>query len=151
MRLISGMTLAAALLLGAPAQAKSDVQNAIELQNKALMAAVARGDAETIVGLYSDQALIMPQGSKSFSGPRGVRGYWQGALDSGLKRVKLLTLAVEPRGDDTADEIGRYWVFGDKGKLLDAGKYLVVWKNEGGAWKLHRDIYNSNPARVATP
>lgn len=151
MKRVSLAALLVSLFIAHPAQAKSDVQNAIELQNKALMAAASRGDAETIVGLYTDQAVILPQGSKSFGGPRGVRAYWQGALDSGVKKVRLLTLMVEPRGDDTADEIGRYWVYGDKGKLLDAGKYLVVWKNENGAWRLHRDIYNSNPPAVAVP
>jgi ketosteroid isomerase-like protein len=27
---------------------------------------------------------------------------------------------------------------------MDRGKYIVVWKDEGGKWKLHRDIWNSS-------
>ena len=26
----------------------------------------------------------------------------------------------------------------------DRGKYLVIWKNVDGTWKLHVDIYNSS-------
>jgi ketosteroid isomerase-like protein len=29
---------------------------------------------------------------------------------------------------------------GDGDKVLDSGKYIVVWKRQDGQWKLHRDI-----------
>ena len=28
--------------------------------------------------------------------------------------------------------------------VLDSGKYIVVWKREGDAWRWHRDIWNSS-------
>ena len=28
----------------------------------------------------------------------------------------------------------------------DVGKYVVVWKNDAGTWKLHIDIWNTNAA-----
>ena len=35
----------------------------------------------------------------------------------------------------------------DGGVVADRGKYIVIWKNEGGSWKLHKDIFNtSQPA-----
>jgi ketosteroid isomerase-like protein len=27
-----------------------------------------------------------------------------------------------------------------------SGKYIVVWKKDGDAWRLHRDIWNTDPA-----
>jgi ketosteroid isomerase-like protein len=27
---------------------------------------------------------------------------------------------------------------------VDQGKYIVIWKQDGGQWKLHRDIFNSS-------
>jgi hypothetical protein len=30
------------------------------------------------------------------------------------------------------------------GSILDTGKYIVIWKRENGAWKWHRDIWNSS-------
>ena len=30
------------------------------------------------------------------------------------------------------------------GAVLDSGKYVAIWKNEGGQWRLHRHIWNSN-------
>jgi ketosteroid isomerase-like protein len=30
------------------------------------------------------------------------------------------------------------------GKVVDRGKYIVIWKREQGQWKLHRDIWNTS-------
>jgi ketosteroid isomerase-like protein len=34
---------------------------------------------------------------------------------------------------------------------LDKGKYIVVWKQDNGTWKMNRDIFNSDmpPAPMA--
>ena len=37
-------------------------------------------------------------------------------------------------------EVGIYEAKDDKGNLKDKGKYLVVYKQENGDWKLYRDI-----------
>ena len=50
---------------------------------------------------------------------------------------------VEEHGD-TAIEMGRFTLFAEDGSQLDGGKYLVIWKVEDGAVKLHRDIWTSS-------
>jgi ketosteroid isomerase-like protein len=35
---------------------------------------------------------------------------------------------------------------GDGGAVMDSGKFIVIWKQEGGRWKLHQDIWNSSLA-----
>jgi ketosteroid isomerase-like protein len=37
-------------------------------------------------------------------------------------------------------ELGAYEMKDGKGNSKDKGKYLVVWKQEDGTWKLYRDI-----------
>jgi ketosteroid isomerase-like protein len=60
----------------------------------------------------------------------------------------LETIEVEGY-DDTAIEIGRYRLLAPGDVVADQGKYIVVWKNDHGAWKLHRDIWTtSQPAAV---
>jgi ketosteroid isomerase-like protein len=50
-------------------------------------------------------------------------------------------------GADTAIELGKYTLVLKDRRVADAGKYLVVWKQQGGAWKLYRDVWNtSQPA-----
>jgi ketosteroid isomerase-like protein len=57
-----------------------------------------------------------------------------------VKEVTLTTADVESAGD-LAVETGTVKLVAKDGKLTQA-RYLVVWKREGGGWKLHRDIWN---------
>ena len=41
-------------------------------------------------------------------------------------------------------ETGTYEMYGDNNKTLDKGKYVVVWKQENGQWKIYRDIWNTS-------
>ena len=51
---------------------------------------------------------------------------------------------------DQLVETGRYEIYDAQNKMLDKGKYVVVWKPVNGEWKLFRDIFNSDvPAAPA--
>ena len=69
-------------------------------------------------------------------------------FDSGVKGVALTTLEVDDLGD-TANEAGNLEIRGADGQVLDQAKYVVIWKKEGGSWKLHRDIWNSSVTPAA--
>jgi ketosteroid isomerase-like protein len=64
-------------------------------------------------------------------------------MDMGIKTIRLETVEAERHGD-TAIEIGKYTLSGEAGNVMDRGKYVVILKQEGGQWKLHRDIWNSS-------
>ncbi|MFN2131069.1 MAG: YybH family protein, partial [Anaerolineae bacterium] len=74
---------------------------------------------------------------------QAIQAFWQAVLDAGIKEARLEIREVEAHGD-TAIEVGEYTLHGEGGAELDAGKYIVIWKREGGQWKLHRDIFNSS-------
>jgi ketosteroid isomerase-like protein len=48
---------------------------------------------------------------------------------------------VESSGD-LAYETGTVRLVARDGKQTE-GRYVVVWKRDGGRWKLHRDIWNA--------
>jgi ketosteroid isomerase-like protein len=64
-------------------------------------------------------------------------------MHMGLTAVKLETVEVEGHGN-TANEVGKYSLQGAGGQVLDTGKYVVIWQQEAGQWKIHRDIWNSS-------
>ena len=66
-------------------------------------------------------------------------------FDTGVKGVSLVTVEVEGHGD-TAHEIGTFELRGADAKVLDHGKYVVIWKKNGSSWKLHRDIWTTSVA-----
>jgi steroid delta-isomerase-like uncharacterized protein len=125
------------------AETQGDIRQAIEAANQQFMQAFSRGDAAGLAALYSTQGQALPPNGSSASGAPAIQAIWQGAMDAGIRGARLETLEVEGQGE-TAYEVGRYALSGDGGQTLDVGKYIVIWKREGGQWKLHRDIWNSN-------
>ena len=96
-----------------------------------------------MAALYTSNAQLFPTHSDIVSGTEAIQKFWQGVITSGVKGATLTTLDVDGQGD-TAYEVGKYALTGEGGKVLDNGKYIVVWKREQGKWQLHRDIWNSS-------
>ena len=102
-----------------------------------------RGDAAGMADLYTNDGMLLPTGSDFVQGKEAIQEFWQGAMDMGIKEAKLDIVEVERHGDATT-EVGRYELSDAGGEVMDQGKYIVVWKQEGGQWKLHRDIWNTS-------
>ena len=43
-----------------------------------------------------------------------------------------------------------YELYDAENKMIDKGKYVVVWKPVNGEWKLFRDIFNSDMPAAAS-
>lgn len=132
------------LLVSLSAFAQKDMKADIMAANEKFMDAFAKG-ATTMSSYYTSDAQLMPPGSDAIKGSTAIGGYWKGGYDSGVKRAKLETMEAQKSGDQVI-EVGRYTLYGANDAQMDAGKYVVIWKQEGGQWKLHRDIWNTNTA-----
>jgi ketosteroid isomerase-like protein len=142
-KVAAAVGVAGALLYALPMYARQDARAAIEASNKQFVAAFGKGDAAALAAMYSATAIAYPPNSEPVSGRAAIQKIWQGAMGMGVKAVTLTTSEVETHGD-TAYEVGGYTMLGEGGKHLDHGKYVVIWKREQGAWKLHRDIWNTS-------
>jgi uncharacterized protein (TIGR02246 family) len=105
--------------------------------------AFRRGDAAGAAAVYTSDGQVLPPNHEFVTGRQAIQAFWQGAMDMGIKVVTLDTVEVEGLGQ-TAYEVGTFTLQGAEGQVLDAGKYVVIWKQEAGQWKLHRDIFNSS-------
>ena len=121
------------------------VRHEIETANREFMDAFGKRDTAAIGRLYAEDAVVLPPNADAVRGRRAIAEFWQSMLDVGATSVTLDTVDIDETGE-RAVEVGRYRVMaGDA--LADQGKYLVVWKNQSGQWRLHRDIWNtSQPA-----
>jgi uncharacterized protein (TIGR02246 family) len=127
----------------------SDIRTEIGSANTQFVGAFRRGDATAMANLYTSEAQLLPANSDFVRGTAAIRTFWQGVIDMGLKDASLETVEVEVHGD-TAIEVGLYRLLAAGGVVADNGKYVVVWKNDRGTWKLHRDIWTtSQPAAVS--
>ena len=119
------------------------VRAAIAAPIEQFMAAFSRGDAAGAAAVYTADAQVLPPNSDVITGQQAIQTFWQGAMDMGVKAVKLETVEVEGTGI-LPMKSGRFTLQGAEGQVIDAGKYVVIWKQEAGQWKLHRDIWNSS-------
>lgn len=123
----------------------ADARSAIASANRRFMDAFGRGDAAGVARLYTSNGQLLPAHSEVVEGTPAIERFWRGVMDMGLSEAVLESLEIEGQGD-TAYEVGRYTLKAG-GQVADSGKYLVIWKLEAGAWKLHRDIWTtSRPA-----
>ncbi len=125
----------------------TDVRSAIRAGDETFGTHIRAGDAGGVAALYSDTAMLLPPGSETITGRENIRAFWQAVLNMGITDARLETVEVETFGD-TAIAVGKYTLKVEGGQTADQGKYIVVWKQEGGAWKLHRDVWNTSVSRA---
>jgi len=122
------------------------IRKAIEEGDLKFGEACRRGDAAALAELYTSDAKLLPPNSDTIQGKDGIKEFWGGAIQMGVKDAVLTSVDVILMGD-YACEIGKYILtIEPQGHpaFQDNGKYLVIWKQEGGIWKLHIDIWNTS-------
>jgi uncharacterized protein (TIGR02246 family) len=124
-------------------QDSTKIREAIVTANGNFMEAFNKGDAAGVAALYTAEGQLLPGNSDFVTGTQAIQDFWQAVMDMGIKSAKLETIEVEGMGK-TAYEVGKYQLFADGDQMLDQGKYIVIWKQVEGEWKLHRDIWNTS-------
>jgi uncharacterized protein (TIGR02246 family) len=133
------LTLALALL--ARVGHADEVRAAVDAGNRAFRTAFLAGDADAVSRLYTESAEVIAPGAPVARGRAAIAAAWKKTIDAGVQDLSLQTAEVESAGD-LACETGVVRLVSRDGKSTQ-GRYVVVWKREGGQWKLHRDIWNS--------
>jgi uncharacterized protein (TIGR02246 family) len=106
------------------------------------MATFAAGDAAGMAEFYTADGQLLPPNGDFVTGKAAIADFWQKLFDTGIARADLAIAEVEVRGD-IAYEVSTYTLYTANGQIADQGKYIVIWKQDGGEWKLHRDIFNT--------
>jgi ketosteroid isomerase-like protein len=111
-------------------------------------------DADTIVALYADDAIVMPPGAPPAKGHSAIRDWLLKDISASQSAGVSLVLGDAETG--FSGELG--WHSGvftarDKsGATVDTGKYCEVWRRSSGKWQMLRDIWNSDvPPPAAAP
>jgi uncharacterized protein (TIGR02246 family) len=117
----------------------------IQRVNQQFVEAFARHDAGAVAALYAAGARVLPPHNEMLKESDAIRAFWQEVMDAGIARATLESVDLEEAGD-TAIELGQYTLMLADGTIADEGKYLVVWKQQDGTWKIYRDIWNTSQA-----
>jgi len=149
-RRIGEFALAVALVVAATSVGRSEAAGTdraraeIEQVNALFSEAIARGDAQAIAKLYTEDAILLPERGELVKGRQAIGEFWKAAMDDGVKSVTVTTLDVGGSGD-LAHEVGTVLLtLQAEGRppATASAKFVVVWKRDADGWKIHRDIWN---------
>ena len=126
------------------------VKAAIAASNKVYGECFASGDSVKFAGSYTADACINPPNMPRMCGTPAISGFFNGAVKMGIKNLIITTEEVMG-GENCVSEIGKFEVIGDKDASLDKGKFIVIWKNDNGKWKMYRDVWNSDNPPPSAP
>ncbi len=131
-------------------EATTEARKAINLVNQQFMQAWKAGNAAGVAALYTEDAVFLAPHAEPVIGREAITKYVQGALNAGLKQIKLETVEFNRFGN-IAHERGRYKLFTANGQVVDYGKYMIIWKKQDGDWKIHWDMYNTSRPKAPQP
>jgi ketosteroid isomerase-like protein len=144
--LLAAAFLAAGLTAAATVSAHDAEQQIRDLDAKWVAAFKAR-DFSTIEAIYAPDGLFLPPDAPPTEGAKAAAEIWKSWGELPNVEVTFGPLRVEVASSgDMAYDYGAYtFAFdGDKGRVIDKGKYVVVWKKLNGVWKVAADMFNSN-------
>ena len=104
----------------------------------AYTAALARRDLEALADFYTADTQVAAPLYPIAYGRRGVRGLLQHLVDAGLTAVELEGRELYPVGDLLC-ETGAARFTSASGATLAANRFITLWKNEDGRWRIHRE------------
>ena len=126
-----------------PAFSLDSAKAAIAASNKIFGECFATGDSVKFVNSYTSDGCINPSNMPRMCGPQALAAFFNGGYKMGIRNIKLTTEEVMG-GKDAVVETGKYEMFVGDNVSAEKGKFIVVWKEENGKWKMHRDIWNSD-------
>lgn len=132
-----------------PAVDDAAVSEAIRAKDQAFTAAMVAGDIESVMAQYADEAIVLPPGAPMQKGSQAVRDNfapWLSASPPSSMTLDSETITVASSGD-YAHAVGTFTISGTDPngvEYSDTGKYVTVWRNVDGDWKMVADIWNSD-------
>jgi ketosteroid isomerase-like protein len=120
------------------------VKKIIETNNALYFDLFSKNDV-SIVNLYTEDGCLMIPNEPSKCGRTALEKDFKDTYAAGkIRGVKFITQNIYGDGKDYITEEGNWQVLDLKGKMIDDGKYLKLWKKTKEGWKIFKDLFNSN-------
>ncbi len=120
------------------------VKQTISKNNKLYRIAIISGDSAAFAYLHHSASINMPPGQPAVKGPGAMGAMVKNMPADGVTDYKVNSTAIYG-GPDNVIEEGNYEVDSSGNKVMEKGKYIVIWKQEKGKWKIYRSIWNTDP------
>ncbi len=98
-------------------------------------------DVEKLLALYTENAVFMPPNKPLLRGRASLKGFYDALFASGATDLKMTSSDVAGHGP-LAYESGSYSM--TTGTTHDRGKFLMVFRNMAGTWKIETTSWSSD-------
>ncbi len=115
----------------------------IAQSNQNFMKAFKARDSIGVANCYATDAKAMAANAPAVKGRSNITHFISGMMKNGLTNLELSTRNIWGDSSIVAEE-GVYDLSDSIGKNIDKGKYIVLWKQEAGNWKMFRDIWTTD-------
>lgn len=121
-------------------------QAAIKAENDRWSDAFKRADYQAIGSLYTEDGTLLQPGGERVKGRTAIADYFTKGY-AGKPPATVTFSNFEFYGnDEVVTEVSDATIRRHDGKLEYLGKQTLIFLKQGGAWKLHRDMWNDNGA-----
>lgn len=120
----------------------------IQQKNNAFMKAHIEKDTAYLNNSYTKDGKVFAPNTDVVAGRSAIAALNLEWVNYGIKEAVEKTTAFYGTEEYLIDEGTYYMVFGEE-NTVDKGKYINIWKQEDGEWKLYSNIWNSNQPAVS--
>ena len=119
--------------------------------NQNFMNAFENDDSAGITNCFTTDAKLMCSNQPSLEGKEDIGHYFSNMMRTGIAAIDLKTIKILGDSSILAEE-GTYLFSDSQKKQIDKGKYIVLWKQEAGNWKMYRDMWTTDlPSSAIEP
>lgn len=117
-------------------------QKLVERFNDALVS----GKLSELMSCYDDEVVFQMPGTPIIVGKQGVEAHYRNVLAMRVSAVRMITDSYAERADCVV-EAGTYEMMLNPvgaAPMVDKGKYLIVYRESGGQWRIWYDTVLSD-------
>ena len=115
----------------------------IKRSNEKFMNAFEEGDSANAANCYTANANIMIADTPAIEGRDNIRLKISLMMNKGIEKFDLKTLHIWGDSAMLVEE-GSYKMSLKNDTQIEKGKYITLWQEEGGNWRMYRQMWNSD-------
>ena len=100
-------------------------------------------DTAYLNNIFTEDAKVFPPNSEIVIGRKAISKLNFDWVNYGIYEFKESTTSSYGNENYVIDE-GTYYLRYGKENTIDKGKYINIWKNINGEWKIYSNIWNTN-------
>jgi uncharacterized protein (TIGR02246 family) len=105
------------------------------------------GDADALAALHTENAQILPPGAPLIEGRAAIRTYYRNVFEQHAAPMEFDVRDIIVFGNIVYRQGNYSQALGDGS--TEYGKFIQLWKNADGSWKVHRQMWSSNGPPLA--